>query len=412
MFLELLRRRNPRFVETAMALHRQGKLPVNTYVIDLDTVEANARTIKEEADRLGLKVFAMTKQMGRNPSFCEAVARGGIDKAVAVDMACARACHAAGLGIGHLGHLVQVPRGEAAEAARLSPDYWTVFNAEKAREAAEAAQHASRMQPLLARIYADGDKFYRGHEGGFEASNVTHVADSFDELDGACFSGITTFPALLFDQSSRTVKATPNLRTLEAAAQALNAAGREDFEINAPGTTSTAVLKTLKEVGATQCEPGHGLTGTTPLHVYEDLPEKPAVLYLTEVSHHHAGSAYCFGGGLYIDPVFPSYDVKALVSPEPTVAEGRLFSVEIPPPSAIDYYGMIDASVGVPPDVGDTVVFGFRPQAFITRANIVGISGASRGEPVVEGIYDIFGNQVNWFATPDRERNNHAGHRA
>ena len=45
----------------------------------------------------GLKIFAMTKQMGRNGSFCRAVARGGIDKAVAVDMECARACRRAGL---------------------------------------------------------------------------------------------------------------------------------------------------------------------------------------------------------------------------------------------------------------------------------------------------------------------------
>ena len=30
-----------------------------------------------------------------------------------------------------------------------------------------------------------------------------------------------------------------------------------------------------------------------------DLPELPAALYLTEVSHHYGGRAYCFGGGLY-----------------------------------------------------------------------------------------------------------------
>jgi predicted amino acid racemase len=397
MFLELLRRRNPRFVETAMALHRQGKVPANTYVIDLDAVEANARTIKEEAVRLGLKVFAMTKQMGRNPSFCEAIIRGGIDKAVAVDMVDARACHEAGLQVGHIGHLVQVPKDEAAEAASLNPDYWTVFNEQKAAEAAKAAKSVGRTQPLLARIYAEGDRFYRGHEGGFEASDITRIADSFDELPGACFGGITTFPALLFDQASLTVKPTPNLGTLEAAARALSAAGREDIEINAPGTTSMSVLETLKAAGATQCEPGHGLTGTTPLHAYEDLPEKPAVLYLTEVSHHHAGHAYCFGGGLYIDPVFPSYDVKALVSPEPTIAKEQLFSVEIPPPSAIDYYGMIDVGTHARPNVGDTVIFGFRAQAFVTRANIVGVSGISRGEPEVQEICDIFGNPIHWF---------------
>ena len=56
------------------------------------------------------------------------------------------------------------------------------------------------------------------------------------------------------------------------------------------------------------------LTGTTPLHVSDDLPEAPAVVYLTEVSHLSGGEAFCFGGGLYIDPVFPNYQVKAIVA--------------------------------------------------------------------------------------------------
>ena len=65
MFLDVLRRRNPGFIEAAMRLHQEGRLPANAYVLDLDAVEANARLIKTEADRLGLKVFAMTKQVGR-----------------------------------------------------------------------------------------------------------------------------------------------------------------------------------------------------------------------------------------------------------------------------------------------------------------------------------------------------------
>ena len=110
MFLEILRCRNPQFIETTIKLHQQGHLPPNTVVIDLDTVETNARTFKKTADQAGIKVFAMTKQMGRNPDFIKALLRAGIDKVVAVDLAGARACHAAGIGIGHLGHLVQIPR--------------------------------------------------------------------------------------------------------------------------------------------------------------------------------------------------------------------------------------------------------------------------------------------------------------
>ena len=396
MFLDLIRRRNPELVEQAIALHQAGALPANSYVIDLDAVEANARIIAASARKHGLEVYAMTKQMGRNASFCRAAMRGGIGKAVAVDMECARATHRAGMALGHIGHLVQVPRAEADAAASLKPDHWTVFSMEKAAEAAAAAAKRGDDQALLARIVAAGDRFYRGHEGGFSAGDVITVADRFDELGGAHFAGVTTFPALLFDAATGKIAPTPNLATLERAAEALAKAGRTKIEINTPGTTSAAVLGALAAAGATQVEPGHGLTGTTPLHVMEDLPERPAVVYLSEVSHLHGGEAFCFGGGLYIDPVFPAYPLRAIVAREPTAADAALAPVEVPAPEAIDYYGMIDATGPVKPRIGDSVVFGFRPQAFVTRAYVVGVSGLATGAPVVEAIHEAFGRPADW----------------
>ncbi|MDX8461643.1 alanine racemase [Mesorhizobium humile] len=397
MFLDVLRRRNPAFIEAAIGLHQQGKLPANAYVLDLDTVEHNAKVLRDEADRLGLKVFAMTKQVGRSSSFCKAVMRGGIERAVAVDMACARATHKAGMKLGHLGHLQQIAKFEADAAARtFKPDYWTVFNDTKAEEAGKGAKAAGYVQNLLARIAAEGDIFYRGHEGGFDAGEVVAIANRLDAVPGGRFAGITTFPALLFDHAARKVLPTPNLATLSKAAEALAKAGRKEIEINAPGTTSSVMLAALAEAGATQCEPGNGLHGTTALHVMEDLPELPAVLYLTEVSHLSGGKAYCFGGGFYIDPIFPDYDVKAIVSAEPTTAASALKSVEVPPPSAIDYYAMIDASGARAPKPGDSAVFGFRGQAFVTRAYVVGVSGISKGNPKVETIENGFGEPYAW----------------
>ena len=396
MFLDVLRRRNPVLIEQAIALHQAGRLPANAYVIDLDAVEENARTIASAAEKLGLTTLAMTKQMGRNGSFCRAVQRGGIAKAVAVDMQCARATHRAGLGIGHIGHLSQVPKHEAEAAAGLAPDFWTVFNFEKANEAGDASLQLGRKQPLLARIRAEGDRFYRGHEGGFPASDIAAIADALDRTPGGRFAGITTFPALLFDPATRKVKPTPNLETLRLAAEALAKHGRGEIEINAPGTTTTVTLAALAEAGATQIEPGHGLTGTTPLHASEDLPERPAVVYLTEVSHLVGDEAFCFGGGLYIDPVFPDYQVRAIVAREPTSSAAALRNVELPAAAAIDYYGMIDASGASKPQVGDSVVFGFRAQAFVTRAYVVGIAGLSRREPVVEEFSDGFGRRAAW----------------
>jgi predicted amino acid racemase len=396
MFLDLIRRRNPALIEHSITLHQAGKLPANTYVIDLDALEGNTRRIRDAANKLGLKVYAMTKQIGRNGSCCKAIARGGITKAVAVDMECARATRRAGLGLGHIGHLVQVPRFEADAAASFIPDHWTVFNLEKAREAGAAARKAGRTQPLLARIVGDGDKFYRGHEGGFAAADIRSIADALDDVQGAQFAGVTTFPTLLLDAATGTVTQTPNFGTLRRAAEVLAKSGRRSVEINAPGTTSAEVLPILAEFGATQVEPGHGLTGTTPLHLLRDLPEIPAMVYLSEVSHLAGGEAFCFGGGLYIDPVFPDYQVRAIVSRDSNITHTTPVPVDIPVAASIDYYGMIDAAGSVKPRVGDSVIFGFRAQAFVTRSYIAGVAGISTGTPMVTTLCDPLGHPVIW----------------
>jgi predicted amino acid racemase len=391
VFLDVLRRRNPAFLEAAIALHQAGQLPPNCYLLDLDAIRFNSAAIRREADRLGLQVFAMTKQVGRARGFIQAIKAGGITAGVAVDMTDAQAIDAAGLRVGHLGHLVQVPQHQAATAAALAPDNWTVFSHDKAGEAAAV----STDQALLLRIHAGGDTFYEGHEGGFDADQVVKAAEAIDALDGVHFAGITTFPALLYDPNAKRVTPTPNLATLERARAQLAAAGRDQLRVNAPGTTSAAVLSLLADHGATQVEPGHGLTGTTPLHAVRDLDELPAVCYLTEVSHLHAGRAYVFGGGLYIDPVFPDYQPIALLAERPGLDGASVVDASIPPAPAIDYYGQLDYT-GPPPRTGATVIFGFRIQAFVTRASIAGIRGIGTGTPQVTGIWTTDGREARW----------------
>ena len=138
MFLKALQARNRAFLEAAVVLHQAGRVPAGAYLLDLDTMTENAQLMSAEAGRLGLDVLAMTKQIGRNPPALNALRAGGIDRFVAVDMACARPIHAHGHRLAHLGHLCQIPRREAAEAAAMRPDYWTVFNEEKAAEAAQS----------------------------------------------------------------------------------------------------------------------------------------------------------------------------------------------------------------------------------------------------------------------------------
>lgn len=391
MFLESLIERNPRFIEVAIELHQRGEIPANSCVLDLDTIRDNSAIFTKEAERYGLRTFAMTKQIGRNPPALKALVEGGIGSFVAVDMDGARTIHASGYKVGHVGHLVQVPLHENREAAGLDADYWTVFSDDKAREAARAAHSLGQTQSLLARIHAPDDIFYMGHEGGFQASEVTAVAERLDGLDGARFAGITTFPALLFDEESQAVQPTPNLSTLEAAASRLRNAGIDEVEINAPGTTSTVTLQLLADAGATQVEPGNGLAGTTPLHAVEALPERPALLYLSEISHEYGGKAYCYGGGLYIDPVFEPYQVTALVGRNGEDALNNQVPATLPPDKAIDYYGLLTPDPSRPLKTGESVVFGFRQQVFVTRALVAPVSGISEGTPRVEGIWTSSG---------------------
>jgi predicted amino acid racemase len=388
MFLDLLRRRNPTFLSAIARLHAAGELPVNCYAIDLDAVERNAVAFAAEAARLGLTPFAMTKQIGRNPDVSRALVRSGITHAVGVDLQCAVAAASGGLRVGHLGHLVQIPRHEADLAASLEPLYWTVFSEAKAREAGAAALKRGRVQDVLLRVIAPGDRFYTGHEGGFPLDGIVEAADAVDAVPGVRFAGITTFPATLFDPATGTAVATPNRGTLARAAELLRAAGRTGFQVNAPGTTSISVLEGLARDGATQVEPGHGLTGTTPLHAVADLAEEPAIAYVSEVSHLWNDKAYVFGGGLYVDPVLGEGTTRALVVPGGSdVSAAPALPVEMPAPQAIDYYATIPLDEASRVAEGDTVIFGFRPQVFVTRALTAAVSGISTGHPRVEGVW-------------------------
>ena len=53
------------------------------------------------------------------------------------------------------------------------------------------------------------------------------------------------------------------------------------------------------------------------------------------MSHLVGGEAFCFGGGLYIDPVFPDYQVTAIVvaGADGVVEALRNVEIPLPPPS-------------------------------------------------------------------------------
>ncbi|MDE0390789.1 MAG: hypothetical protein OXI57_01815 [Rhodospirillales bacterium] len=69
-----------------------------------------------------------------------------------------------------------------------------------------------------------------------------------------------------------------------------------------------------------------------------------------------------------------------------------------PDPAMIDYYGQLLPEPGQRVAVGDTVIFGFRAQAFFTRARIVPIAGVASGKPEAKGVWTSDGRPASWPA--------------
>lgn len=395
MFLQSIITKNPRLVEASVSLHQQNKIPAGSYVLDLDTIRANAAKIVQEARACGLKVFAMTKQVSRNPAMLRVLQEEGIDGCVCVDMDDARAVFASGLRIGHLGHLVQVPKAEVAAAVSMKPMFWTVYSLDKAKEISDALPEG-QTQEILLRIYEKGNIFYPGHEGGFPVEELDSVIEQIEAMPGLRFAGFSTFPTQLFNHMTNQVEHTGNYETLLKTARKYEEKLGRKLEINAPGTTSSHLFKEMAASGVTQVEPGHGFTGTCPQHARQELPENPAVAYVSEISHRYQGKDYCYGGGMYIDPVLEAYDVKACVGKTGEEALSQMISCQMPKPESIDYYGILQTPPEAQVRTGDTAVFGFRIQGFVTRAFVVPVEGIQSGAPVVRGIYNAEGREAGW----------------
>jgi predicted amino acid racemase len=379
MFVDALMRRNPKLIAAALELHARGDIPPATFVVDLEAVEGNARLIAEEAAAAGIGLYFMSKQIGRNPVVATRIA-ATISAAVAVELDEALTLARAGVRLGHIGHLVQVPARFMEAALALEPEVMTVFSHEKAVQVATAAKALGTEQALLLRVRGPDDFFYPGQEGGIPAVAVAEAWERIGELDGVRLAGITSYP--VFAYGERGFTATPNLATLEEAAASVG--GVE--QLNAPGHTSAAVLPLLADASATHGEPGHALTGTTPLAADEDTPELPGCCLVSEVSHVDDGHAWVFGGAFYNRG---NCRTGVLRHGSRT---NRLEVCDFPA-DAIDYHRPLVRD-GAEVSVGDPVVFAYRFQAFTSRAKVAAVDGVGREEPVVVGLHDGLGNPV------------------
>ncbi|MFI1826173.1 alanine racemase [Streptomyces sp. NPDC020412] len=389
MFLDTVIARNPELVDVAAALHERGAIPPDTYVVDRDAVEANAALLAAEAERLDLTLWFVVKQLGRNPELIRAVA-DHIPAYAAIDTGEARTLHATGAARpGNLGHLVQIPRRALPELLAWRPEAVTVYDVANARAVSEAAADLGLVQDVLVRIESAPGAGYPGQDGGVPLDGLAAFAHAVEALPGVRIAGVTAFPCLLCDPTTGAPRPTPNLTLAVRARQALAARGHHGLKLSAPSATSVAALPLLAEHGVTHAEPGHALTGTTPLHAVDPhQPEKPAYVYVTEVAHTLAdGRPAVFGGGFY-----PRARIDSALLPR----TGQRLRVADAPAENIDYYRSLAAPPpGAPaPRIGDTAVLSFRTQIFVTRSTVAVVAGLSSGAPRLTGLYDAQGRAL------------------
>jgi predicted amino acid racemase len=417
VFLDVTARRNPALIRAAAALHQSGAIPANTYVLDLDTVRANARVMADEARRVGIRTYLMTKHYNRNPLITHAALAEGLDSTVCVDVQCVQALRRFDLPVGHVGHLVQIPRHDLPAVLSTRPEIMTVFSVDKARQVSDAAVALGMVQDVMLRVRTDGDLIYPNEEGGILEADLETAAKEIDALPGVRVAGVVTFPGTLFDPNTGRIEPAPNFANVIRARDRLTELGFRIDQVNTPGAGSTRGFEMVARLGGTVAEPGHGLTGTTPLHLYDDTaPERPAMVYVSEVSHLYEDRAYVMGGGFYAcdTPAAVGDDSRFHTRPwEPRAFVGRdpgtITDTKVPvdvgsffgrTANATDYYGgTLTPTEPTDIRVGDTAIYAFRPQAFTMRAFVAVVTDVD-SEPRVVGLFDRSNNLIDRDGQP------------
>lgn len=216
-------------------------------------------------------------------------------------------------------------------------------------------------------------------------AGLTDFATAAEALPGIRIAGVTAFPCVLCDPLTGAPAPTQNFQLAITSRELLAARGHEGLKLSAPSATCVATLPLLAELGATHGEPGHALTGTTPLHAIDRRqPERPAYVYVSEVAHTLAdGRPALHGGGFY-----PRARIRDALLPR----AGLRLPVLDAPAENIDYYRLLQRPRhAADVEVGDTAVLAFRTQIFVTRSTVAVVAGLSTGKPRLTGLYDAQG---------------------
>ncbi len=393
MYLENMLSNNSALPKKALDLIREGAIPPNTWVVDLDQIADNSQALAAEARRLGLVTYVMSKQHNRNPYINAMAMHRGLGKIVAVDTQCAVLARRYDMPLGHAGHLNQIPRNLVPRIVAMRPDVITVYNLEHAQWIDDAARDQGITQGILLRITNPADVTFAGQEGGFTEDELRATAENLLKLRNIKITGVTGFPCVRYTQPGESPSLTANADSVNRAAGLLAGMGIEPTQINMPGNTSCVIMPLLKAHGATHVEPGNAILGTTPDHAFSaGLPEKTAVVYVSEISHSFGGLAYAYGG---CDTYADTYDDKpyGLVGQDWESAKINKIAYLRDIRQSIDYHMILKPQPGQRCEPGDAVVFAFRTQMHMTRSYVAPISGLSGKRPL--RLHYLFDNACN-----------------
>jgi predicted amino acid racemase len=383
VFLEKLRERNPKLLDKALELHASGQIRPDTWVVDLDSLLSNASSILNEARKYHIELYYMTKQFGRNPVIAQKLQDLGYRGAAAVDYKEASVLLKKGLRLGHVGHFVQIPAADIPKVIAACPEIVTVYSYEKAEHISAEALKAGRVQPVMLRMWNEKNPVFLGQEAGHSLTQLHGLIWRLEGLKGIRVAGVTAFPCFIFNSDVQDAVPTKNvdllIRSKEWLKQHLE--DSSSLQVNMPSTTCVRTLPLIAEKGGTHAEPGHGLTGTTLLHAATDQPEVPAMVYVTEVSHHWKRSSMVYGGGFYRRGYLRS-----------AFAAGKITMAYPLDPMMIDYHFEIDGQF----PVGTPVLMAFRTQAFVTRSDIALVQGihAKKSKCRLLGIFNSLGAKI------------------
>ncbi|KAF0370160.1 YhfX family PLP-dependent enzyme [Pediococcus acidilactici] len=383
MFLKQLKKWNPELIEFALELHKSGQILPDTYVIDLDMVRKNTMAMVAEAKKNNVELLYMTKQIGRNPVVAKEIVSAGIENAVVVDYREAEIFMKNNLKLGNVGHLVQPPKSLLKKILIYGTKYFTMFSIENTVRLNSAAESVGKKQKVILKIQDEKDDIYPGQVGGFTLKKLDEQLDDLKKLSNIEIVGITTFPAILFQQESCNYEPTTNVKTIEDSKKIFEKHGLKCEVVSLPSATAMDSIKLIKELGGTEGEPGHSLTGTTPMHAIKDLPEKPAYCYVSEISHSYNHHSYVYGGGYYRR----GHLKHALVNEKNDMKEAEVLPLDN---SSIDYYLELDQEF----KAGSPVIMASRTQIFVTRSTVALVKGLHNGNPKLIGLYDSQGKKL------------------